>query len=45
MSSSDVFQHLSDSYVQKRYDELKAKGLSEDEIFDTLYCEDCNMDE
>lgn len=43
--SSSVFQHLSDSYVAKRYNELKAEGKSEDEIFDTIYCEDCNMDD
>lgn len=45
MSSSDAFQHLSDSYIQRRYDELKAKGWSDDDISMELFSEDCNLDD
>lgn len=45
MSSSDVFQNLSDSEVKARYDKYKAMGLGQDEIFDKIHQEDCIMDE
>lgn len=45
MGTSDTFQHLSDNEVKERYDKYKAQGMTEDEIFDEIYKEDCNMDE
>lgn len=44
MVDNNTFQHLSDQEVQARYDEYKAKGMSEDDIFTAIYAEDCALD-
>lgn len=41
----DVFQHLSEEYVEARYNEMLAQGMSEDDAFDELWAEDCALDE
>lgn len=40
----DVFQHLTEKYITKKYENLRNAGLSEDAAFDELYAEDCNLD-
>lgn len=45
MGTSDTFQNLSESEVEERYKKYKAQGMSEDDIFDEIYSEDCNLDE
>jgi hypothetical protein len=42
--SSNTFQNLSDEKVQELYKKYKEQGLSDDEIFDKIYSEDCNLD-
>lgn len=40
----DVFWHLTEEYITKKYENLRNAGLSEDAAFDELYAEDCNLD-
>ena len=44
-STSDTFQNLSDKEVERLYKEFKAKGMTEDEIFDEIYAIDCSKDD
>ena len=39
-----VFQNLSDEYVEKKYNEYIAQGMSEDDAFTEIYSEECNQD-
>lgn len=43
--SSDTFQHLSEGEVKERLARYLAEGMSEDEAFNEIYAEDCNMDD
>lgn len=40
-----VFQNLSDEYVEEKYNEYQAQGMSEDDAFTELYSMECNEDE
>ena len=42
---NEVFQHLTDEEVMKKYNEFIAQGMDEDEAFQQVYSIDCNMDE
>lgn len=41
---NDVFQHLTEKYITKKYENLRNTGLSEDAAFDKFDAEDCNLD-
>ena len=42
--SSNTFQNLSDCEVKARYSKYKSMGMTEDEAFNKVYCEDCTLD-
>lgn len=42
---TDIFKNLSEEEVNNKYAELKAEGLSDDDIFTELYSLDCNRDD